>query len=119
MDFNRVVTDMTESVPGAMVAVIMASDGIALAEYATPESTLDVQLLGVEYTSVLAEIKKAAEVLQSGRIEEITVCAESLTLIVRLISDEYYVAIAIAPEGNYGKARYVVRITAPKLAEEF
>lgn len=119
MDFNKVVADMVGAVPGSLAAVIMASDGIAIAEHVDPSSTLDIQTLGVEYTSVLSEIKKATEVLEAGRLEELTVCSDTLTLIVRLITDEYFLAMALSPEGNYGKGRYMVRITAPRLVEEF
>jgi hypothetical protein len=32
-----------------------------------------------------------------------------------MISPTYFVAIAMAPEGNFGKARYLVRLAQPAL----
>lgn len=119
MDFNEVVTGLVESDAGGVAAVIMASDGIAIAEYVKPGQSLDIQTMGIEYTAVLNEIKKASEVLHAGRLEELTVCTESITLIVRVITDEYFVALALTADGNYGKGRYLIRVAAPKLAEEF
>ena len=119
MDFNEVVTDLVESVTGGVAALIMANDGIAIAEYVKPGQSLDIQTMGVEYTSILNEIKKASEALQAGKLEELTVCSESLTLIVRVITDEYFVAVVLNSKGNYGKGRYLIRLAAPKLVEEF
>lgn len=119
MDFNEVVTEIVDSVPGGIAAVIMAGDGIAIAEYLKPGASFDIQVMGVEYSTVLNEIKKATEVLHAGRLEELTVCSESISIIVRIITDEYFLALAISPDGNYGKGRYLVRVTAPKLEEEF
>lgn len=119
MDFNEVVANIVESVHGGLAAVIMASDGIAVADYVKPGESLDIQTLGVEYSGVLSEMKKASEVLEAGKLEEVTICSESLTFIIRLITDEYFIALALSPEGNYGKGRYLVRVTAPELVEEF
>ena len=119
MDFNEVVKDLVESVAGGIAAVIMANDGIAIAEYIKPGQSLDIQTMGVEYTSVLSEIKKASEVLQAGTLEELTVCTESNTLIVRVVTNEYFVGVTLSTGGNYGKGRYLIRVAAHKLAEEF
>ena len=36
-------------------------------------------------------------------------------LVCRMISPQYFVAIALAPEGNFGKARYLARLATPTL----
>jgi hypothetical protein len=38
--------------------------------------------------------------------------------LIRVINETYFVAVALSPEGNLGKGRYLLRIVAPKLAEE-
>jgi len=32
-----------------------------------------------------------------------------------MISPQYFVAVAMAPEGNFGKARYLARLASPAL----
>ena len=118
MDFNGIVNNIVESVSGTRAAVIMATDGIALAEALSLENPADIQTLSVEYTAVLNEIKKASEVLEMGDLEELTVKSGSLTFLIRLINDEYFIALAMHPDANLGKGRYLVRIAAPRLAEE-
>jgi hypothetical protein len=38
--------------------------------------------------------------------------------LVRVLSENYFLAIALAPDGNYGKARYLVRTAAPRMLQE-
>jgi hypothetical protein len=35
-----------------------------------------------------------------------------------MVSPQYFVAVAVAPDGNLGKARYLTRISAPQLAAQ-
>ncbi len=118
MDFNETVNNIVETVSGTRAAVIMANDGIALAESLSSDDPADIQTLSVEYTAVLKEIKKASEVLEMGELEELTVKSGSLTFLIRLINEEYFIALALHPDANLGKGRYLARIAAPRLAEE-
>jgi hypothetical protein len=38
--------------------------------------------------------------------------------VVRIVSPEYFMVVALTQEGNVGKARYLLRVTAPKLKAE-
>jgi len=38
---------------------------------------------------------------------------------MRKINDEYYIAVVIKPEGNFGKGRFVLKTTVPKIESEF
>jgi hypothetical protein len=38
---------------------------------------------------------------------------------MRRISADYYLALVIRPEGNYGKGRFVLKTTVPKIEAEF
>ena len=118
MDFDAIVENIVESSSGAFAAVIMANDGVPLAEFRKPDSTMDALTIGIEYTTVISEIKKASEVLEAGRLEEMTIRSDSIVFVVRLINDEYFIALVLSPDGNSGKGRYLARIAAPKLAEE-
>jgi hypothetical protein len=39
-------------------------------------------------------------------------------MLIRVVSPEYFVALAIRPDGNFGKGRYLLRLVAPKLQAE-
>ena len=67
-------------------------------------------------TSVLLKgLAKAVESVEAGVAKELTVQAEKLTLIVRVLNADYFLALVINPDGNYGKARFLLRLVAPKI----
>jgi hypothetical protein len=43
---------------------------------------------------------------------------EKLVTLIRLVSPDYFLALTLKPDGNHGKGRYVLRITAPKVRAE-
>jgi predicted regulator of Ras-like GTPase activity (Roadblock/LC7/MglB family) len=95
----------------------MASDGIAIDQYSAGNGPFDIESVGMEYSVVLKGVLRAAEMLDTGATQEVSVKTERLTTVVRMLSDEYFVALAVAPGGNVGKARYLLRTSAPKLIE--
>ncbi len=72
----------------------------------------------VEYANLLTQLKNAADVLKTGAVTELSVNSEKVLTIIRLVSPEYFLVLALKAEGNYGKGRYVLRITAPKVRAE-
>ena len=62
--------------------------------------------------------RKAGESLAVGSLEELSVKAQRLMLICRMISPQYFVAIVLAPEGNFGKARFLARLAQPTLVAQ-
>ncbi len=122
MGFREHLESMMQGVEGAVAASVMGFDGIAVdtVESAAEGSAseLDIQTMLIEYSAILNQLRQAAEVLQSGAVTELSVNTEKLITITRLLSDEYFAVLAIAPGANYGKARYMLRVSAPKLAGE-
>ncbi len=115
--FTEILREVVEKTDGAIASVLMGFDGITVDTYAPGESPFDVETVGMEYSVVLLQIKQAAEMLEIGNTTEVAVQAENMTTLIRLLTDEYFIALAIQPGGNYGKGRYMLRIQAPKLVE--
>ena len=118
MEFKAILKTLVQQCNGALGGVIMGYDGIAIDEYLTDSVGLDVQTLAIEYASVLKEIKRTVGVLRTGELEEVSIISELCSVIVRGVSDEFFVALVLAADGNFGKARYVLRVTAPRLRSE-
>jgi len=107
------------TVEGAVAASVMGFDGIAI-DTVTPASTpVDLDALLVEYAGILGQVKQAAEMLQSGQVSELSIGTDRLTTLLRPINPEYFLVLALKPDGNFGKGRYLLRVTAPKLQAEF
>jgi predicted regulator of Ras-like GTPase activity (Roadblock/LC7/MglB family) len=111
---KRLVTD-TE---GAVAGLLMGFDGIGVDSYSAPNAGVDITTVGMEFSFILTQVRKAAEILEVGGVQEIAIRAEHLTVLIRVISAEYFVALAIRPDGNFGKGRYLLRVIAPKLQAE-
>lgn len=115
--FQESLKEVVDRTEGAIASLVMGFDGIAVESYATAESELNVENLGMEYSVVLTQIKQAAQMLSLGAANEVTIQAENMTTVIRLLTEEYFVAVAIEPTGNLGKARYLLRIQAPQLID--
>jgi predicted regulator of Ras-like GTPase activity (Roadblock/LC7/MglB family) len=53
-----------------------------------------------------------------GQTNEITVRTDKLVILVQVLSDEYFIAYAVRPDASSGKARYLMRLTAPQIRAE-
>lgn len=115
--FKEILRDLVDRTDGGVAGLLMASDGIAIDQYSSGDGPFDIESVGMEYSVVLKGVQRAGEMLDAGSTEEVSVQTERMTTIVRMLTDEYFVALAVAPGGNVGKARYLLRVSAPKLIE--
>lgn len=118
--FQEVLKDVVDRTEGCLAGLVMGFDGITVAFYVNPDASvpLEVETIGMEYSVILKEIRRAAEMLDAGQAREVAIQAERLITVIRLINEEYFVALAMKPEGNYGKARFLLRTSASKLAAD-
>jgi predicted regulator of Ras-like GTPase activity (Roadblock/LC7/MglB family) len=94
----------------------MGFDGIAVETHQLDGGEdLDLSTAWVEFANVLSQLKSATEALKTGAVSELSINTEKLVTLMRLVTPEYFLVLALKPDGNYGKGRYVLRITAPKI----
>lgn len=96
----------------------MGLDGIAVDSYVRDSGGFDINIVTMEFSFILTQVTKAAETLKIGGLEELVVKAEQLVLVMRMINEQYFLAVALPPDGNLGKCRFLMRLTAPKLLSE-
>ncbi len=118
MSFSEALKEVVERVDGAVSCIILAADGIPVEEY-TVENLIDFNDLSAEISTLIRDIEVASEDLKLGKAKEFAVIAEACGIITRKITDEYYITVVIRPDGNYGKARFVLRSVVPRIEEEF
>lgn len=118
MSFSAVLKDIVEKVDGALSASIIASDGIPVEEYAV-EKFVNLEDLSAEASAMIRDINLAAKNLKLGDAREFSIISERCGIIMRQINPEYYLAMVIRPEGNYGKARFLLKSVVPKIEPEF
>jgi predicted regulator of Ras-like GTPase activity (Roadblock/LC7/MglB family) len=115
--FAETLRKVVDNVDGALAAVIMGLDGIPVDSYVRNDR-VDVTTVGMEFSFIIGQIKKAGDSLQVGGLEELSVKAQRLVLVCRMVSPQYFVAIAMSPEGNFGKARFLARMATPALVAQ-
>jgi predicted regulator of Ras-like GTPase activity (Roadblock/LC7/MglB family) len=116
--FRESIRQLVERLDGGVAAVLMGFDGITVDSYARSghDGALpDIQTLAMEFAHLIAQARRTLMSLDAGALEEFTLRAEALTLVVRVLTQEYFLACAVLPNGSVGKARYLMRMTAPAL----
>ncbi len=115
MSFADTLRKVVDNVDGGIAAVVMGLDGIPVDQYVRAKDRIDVQTVAMEFSFIISQVRKAGESLQVGGLEEFSVRADRLLLVCRMLTQAYFVAVAMAPEGNFGKCRYLVRVASPAL----
>ena len=119
MSFREHLQDICHGVDGALACSLMGVDGIEVDTHlASPAEGLDLRSLLVEYSDLFRSARDAAAGQQAGALAELDLHTEKLVTVARLVSQDYFLVVALTPGGNYGKARYLLRITAPKVRSE-
>jgi predicted regulator of Ras-like GTPase activity (Roadblock/LC7/MglB family) len=113
--FAETLKKVVDNVDGGIAAVVMGLDGIPVDTYVRKNDKLDVNTVAMEFSFIIGQVRKAGDSLQVGSLEELAVKAQRLVLVCRMLSPQYFVAIVMAPEGNFGKARFLTRMAMPAL----
>jgi predicted regulator of Ras-like GTPase activity (Roadblock/LC7/MglB family) len=117
MIFGDLIREVLNRLDGGIAGVIMGLDGIALEAVSKNGIEVEIQTAGIEYATILKDVRRVSGDLKSGRVSEVSILAEKYTLIIEPITEEYFFALAVSPNGNFGKARYLMKLAVPKIQE--
>jgi len=115
--FSEILEKIVAGCKGGVGAVLMGYDGIAIEQHFKPYPDVDLQLVAVEYANVLKEIKRTVEILNTGAMEEVSIKTERFYVIIRALTEDYFIALTLERDGNFGKGRYLLMREAPGLIE--
>ncbi len=118
--FQAHLKKLVDSTDGGLAGLLMGFDGIAVETYVAADQAgaPDINTIGMEFSFLLTQVRKAAESLELGGVNEVSIRTERLTVVMRALSADYFVALAIRAEGNFGKGRYLLRVVTPKIQAE-
>ncbi len=114
--FKETLQEVVHGVEGGRAALLMGFDGLAVEKYS--RDGFDIETMGAEFSVVLNDARKASISMEAGETNEVSFRTEKLTTVVRMLDEEYFVALALTPQGNLGKGRFLLRMAVPKLLEE-
>jgi predicted regulator of Ras-like GTPase activity (Roadblock/LC7/MglB family) len=118
MSLRDSLSSIVQSVDGSLAAIIMAYDGIPIDEVTVEQSEFDMQLLSVEYATVLKEIKRAVDVIKMGDLEEVSISTTRTCVVVRVLNDDLFAALIMSRDCNIGKGRYMLKLRSFEMLRE-
>jgi predicted regulator of Ras-like GTPase activity (Roadblock/LC7/MglB family) len=116
--FKEALQRVVDGTDGGMAGLLMDFEGIPVESYSTEGSELDIEAVGAEASVLVKAIQRASEMLDAGATREVSFRSDKMVTLIRVINETYFVALALSPEGNFGKGRFLLRVTAPKLLAE-
>jgi len=119
--FKVLLKKLVDGTDGGVAGLLMGYDGINVDTYTVgdaPDGVPDINTIGMEFSFLLTQVRKAAESLELGGVQEVTIRTDRLTILMRSCTPDYFVALAIRAEGNFGKGRFLLRVVTPKLQAE-
>jgi predicted regulator of Ras-like GTPase activity (Roadblock/LC7/MglB family) len=118
MGFRESLTEIQKAIPETLLITLLDRDGITLETVSGAATDIDLNAYFVEVTGAFSQVERSSQQLSTGLVDELVVRTQNLATVIRRVSDEYLLALSMPPGGNTGKARYWLRITAPKVVKE-
>jgi len=118
--FKETLEAILEHTEGSLGALIMGIDGIAVErslKQQGQDSNLDVA--AAEFTSLLRNAQRAGKDTGFGNLHELVITLDDAVILMRLLGHEYFVVLAITPDGNLGRGRFELRKAELQMAREF
>jgi len=115
--FKATLEKIVKESPGGVGAVLMGYDGIAIDQFFIDSEDIDLQLVALEYSNIVKEIRHTAEILGTGTLQEVTIKTGRFYVIIHALTDDYFVALTLRRDGNLGKGRYLILRDAPALSQ--
>jgi predicted regulator of Ras-like GTPase activity (Roadblock/LC7/MglB family) len=139
--FRDTIKKLVDRLEGGVGGVLMGFDGITVDSYAREgvAGIADIQTIGLEFAHLLGQVRRTADSLNIGLTRELAFRTDKLTVLVQILNKDknYFVACAFLSPGagddagadlggsamsrggeKLGRARYLMRITAPRIEAE-
>ena len=118
--FKEALQTIVEKTDGSLGALIMGADGLSVEKFFNEDGyAANLDVAAAEFTSLVRGAMRSGNDLALGDLRELVVSLDSVTFIMRLFNKDYFVVLAMKPEGNLGRARYELRKAELTLAHEF
>ncbi len=118
--FKQALEIILERVEGSLGALIMGSDGIHVERVLTDagqDGNLDVA--AAEITSLIRSAQRTGSDTGLGELRELILLYADFAVLVRTLSADYFLILALDSEGNIGRGRFELRKAEMDYAKEF
>ena len=120
MSFANTLAQIADKVEGCAAAAILGIDGIVIERVTrSMDPALDLELIVTEFTTLLRRSARTATDTGLGDLAEMVLMTDLMTFLIRPITTEYFLLLAMNPGGNVGRARFELRRAQLALESEF
>ncbi len=118
--FKETLRTIVANTEGSLGALIMGADGLSVEKFFSEEgAAANLDVAAAEFTSLVRNAARSGNDLALGDLREMVVALGRVTFLMRLFSKDYFVVLAMKPDGNLGRGRYELRKAELALAHEF
>jgi predicted regulator of Ras-like GTPase activity (Roadblock/LC7/MglB family) len=118
--FREPLEAIIERTEGSIGALIMGTDGIAVEKVLLPEGRdANLDVAAADFTSLVRNAQRTGGDTGLGDLRELVVNLGGVQIIMRLLSREYFIVLALKADGNLGRGRFELRKAELELSREF
>jgi predicted regulator of Ras-like GTPase activity (Roadblock/LC7/MglB family) len=118
--FKAPLEAIIERTDGCIGALIMGTDGIAVEKILGPDGRdANLDVAAAEFTSLVRNAQRASGDTGLGKLRELVITSDGAVIVMRLVSRDYFIVLALRPDGNLGRGRFELRKAELELAREF
>jgi predicted regulator of Ras-like GTPase activity (Roadblock/LC7/MglB family) len=116
--FQDILQRIVERVPGATGAVFADWEGESVGEFARELPLLEIRIVGAQWGVVWNELQRSFSRARLAPPTELIVDGEAGGALVRKVTDQYYVVLAVEKHAQLGRAMRELERGAAELAAE-
>jgi predicted regulator of Ras-like GTPase activity (Roadblock/LC7/MglB family) len=115
--FQDTLRRIAERVEGTRAVSLVGIDGIAIDSFVSAEG-LPMESLAAETGALVKAARAALALTDHGPIQQLSVASDRAATILCRVTEEYYLLLLLARDGNFGRGRFELRKAATALEKE-
>jgi predicted regulator of Ras-like GTPase activity (Roadblock/LC7/MglB family) len=115
--FQDTLRRIAERVEGTRAVSLVGVDGIAIDSFVSSEG-LPMESLAAETGALVKAARAALALTDHGPIQQLSVASDRAATILCRVTEEYYLLLLLARDGNFGRGRFELRKAAVALEKE-
>ena len=120
MGFTDALTGIANRVEGCAAVVILGIDGIPIERHVQDlDAALDIETVATEFTTLVRRSMRTASDSELGEMREMVFATDTMSFLLRPITSEYFLLLALNQGGNVGRARFELRKAQLAMETEF
>jgi predicted regulator of Ras-like GTPase activity (Roadblock/LC7/MglB family) len=120
MGFIETLNNIADRIEGCAAVIIFGIDGIPIERQVRQlNPSADIDMVATEFTALVRRAMRTAADTELGEMREMVLVTDDMSFLLRPITTDYFLLMAINPGGNIGRARFELRKAQLSMEAEF